>query len=349
MVPPHLRERISVIVPVYDVEAYLPECIDSIRGQTYPDLEIILVDDGSPDRCGEICDEAARADPRIRVLHKANGGVSDARNAGMEAVTAPYLTFVDSDDFLPPDCLEILYRALTESGADVAVGSPRSVPEDARPDGLPACGDGPPACAVMGRDAAVEMALVRITNHLWGRLYRSRLWEGIRFPEGKIYEDAAVIFDVLSRARSVAFLDAALYAYRCRRGSITNSRFRPDQYDYVECTEAAMARLSLQRPDLADLLAARRIRACFNVYEQILRSGGMDRWRGLLSELDGRIRADADTVLASRRVPAYVKIKVLCYRAGRPVYRAMLLAMGLVLRSGGLMSRILGIPSKIFG
>lgn len=110
---------ISVIVPVYNVEKYLPRCIDSILAQTFTDFELILVDDGSPDRCGEICDEYAEKDSRVRVIHKANGGVSSARNAGLDLCRGEYVTFVDSDDYLGAGWLNSLHQAMTESGADV--------------------------------------------------------------------------------------------------------------------------------------------------------------------------------------------------------------------------------------
>ena len=120
---------ISVIVPVYKVEAYLPQCLDSICGQTYQNLEILLVDDGSPDRCGEICDQYAARDTRIRVIHKQNGGLSDARNAGMQQMTGSYLMFVDSDDMLPPNAVQTLFETALSENAELVIGDHRRFSE----------------------------------------------------------------------------------------------------------------------------------------------------------------------------------------------------------------------------
>lgn len=122
-----MSELVSVIVPVYKVERYLSRCVDSILQQSYSNLEVILVDDGSPDSCGMICDEYQKNDRRIRVIHKSNGGLSDARNYGIEAAQGKYLAFVDSDDWLDFDMIDILYRVLTSQGADIAECSYRNL------------------------------------------------------------------------------------------------------------------------------------------------------------------------------------------------------------------------------
>ena len=116
-----MEEKISIIIPVYRVETYLPKCIESILVQTYKNLEIILVDDGSPDRCGKICDEYQKKDGRIRVIHKKNEGVARARNDGLDCATGDYISFIDSDDWIAPDAYEKLYRGLQENGADCAI------------------------------------------------------------------------------------------------------------------------------------------------------------------------------------------------------------------------------------
>ena len=114
-----LQPLISVIVPCYNVEEYLPKCIESILNQTYRNLEILLVDDGSPDNCGRICDEYAAKDSRIRIIHKKNGGLSDARNAALDVMTGEYVTFIDSDDYVSDDYVEYLYKIIKESGVKI--------------------------------------------------------------------------------------------------------------------------------------------------------------------------------------------------------------------------------------
>lgn len=204
---------ISVIVAVYNVERFLPDCVESLRCQTYKNLEIILVDDGSPDRCGELCDQAAQSDSRVRVIHQENGGLSKARNAGLDIATGAYICFVDSDDFLEPDHISTLFRVLLDNSADLAVCVSYSrVPENAsyrRPTdssmSMGSSADCP--CECLTKREAVERALTSgVPVMAYGKLYRAELLSGIRFPEGKLYEDLSVMFDILLRTgRIVTF------------------------------------------------------------------------------------------------------------------------------------------------
>lgn len=215
-----MAEIISVIVPIYKVEAYLRHCVDSILAQTYAALEVVLVDDGSPDGCGDICDEYARADARVRVIHKRNGGLSDARNAGIEAATGAYFAFIDSDDCVHPRMLELLFAALTEADADIAmcgyqrVSELRRVYEPVRP-----C-----APVVFARDAAILRQLDKAHSEsmtvAWNKLYRRAVFEGVRYPVGRNNEDYAVIYRLLYAARRVAAIDTELYYYLQRATGI---------------------------------------------------------------------------------------------------------------------------------
>lgn len=224
---------ISVIVPVYNVEPYLRECIDSILAQTYTDFELILVDDGSPDKCGEICDEYAAKDSRIRVIHQENGGLSAARNAGLDIAQGEYVTFVDSDDFVAPNYLAVLYQMIDKTGADVSTCdytsdfSTRYVTDEAD------------YVVLAGTDACAQPYLYNgeIKINACGKIYSRYLWQNVRFPLGKIHEDQAVVPIVLYKAKKVAASRVQIYYYRIAEGSIMHKPFSLKRYDDVEAID----------------------------------------------------------------------------------------------------------------
>ena len=227
-----LSPMISVIVPVYKVEKYLSECVNSILSQTYVNFELILVDDGSPDRCGEICEDYSRKDARVRVIHQENQGLSGARNTGMEAAAGDYLTFVDSDDLVSPQYLAVMYQTLADTGVDIAVCrtlrfEDGEIPK-AKPDHIKKnVYSGKKAC-VMLYDGQPE-----VTVNACGKLYRTKLIGDTRFPLGRLHEDQAFTPLICYRADKVATVDAELYYYRERNDSITRDRFTIKRYDDV--------------------------------------------------------------------------------------------------------------------
>ena len=215
---------ISVIVPVYQVEPWLRECVDSILCQTFQDFELILVDDGSPDSCGAICDEYARLDRRVRVIHKENGGLSSARNAGLDGARGEYIAFVDSDDWIAPDMLATLYRMVQDTGADLAIGDLVKYM-----DGKPlADAPSPLEDECFDRDGLVQkLTGVQAWRYIiaWNKLYHRSLFDGLRFPEGFIHEDEATIHRFAARCHRVATTSRVVYYYRQVAGSITNTSF----------------------------------------------------------------------------------------------------------------------------
>ena len=211
---------ISVIVPVYRVEAYLDSCVESVVLQSYPDWELILVDDGSPDNCGRLCDAWASRDKRIRVIHQANGGLSVARNSGILAARGDWIAFLDSDDWWDPGYLEIMLNAVLDSGAALGICGWKYEYESA--------GEGPkellPQAGILpAREVLMQMALpggvVYVTA--WNRLIRRDLWGNLTFPPGKLHEDEFVAHLLIDRAETVCLLASPLVHYRQRGGSIT--------------------------------------------------------------------------------------------------------------------------------
>lgn len=221
---------ISVIVPIYKVEAYLDECVQSIVDQTFTDLEIILVDDGSPDNCPALCDAWAAKDSRIRVIHKENGGLSDARNAGLAVAAGEYIAFVDSDDYLKPQMLEKLLSAMERERADICACNILSCYPDRQI--AWGCeeytvGDSETILSMLYHDTAYPVSAM-------SKLYRRQLWSDIRFLKGKICEDAFTTYLLVDLAERIVQLPEALYCYRIRENSIMTSAFRPARMDEEE-------------------------------------------------------------------------------------------------------------------
>ena len=211
---------VSVIVPVYKVEPYLRRCLDSIVGQTYKNLEIILVDDGSPDGCPAICDEYAAKDSRIVVIHKENGGLSDARNAGLEIAKGEYISFIDSDDWVADVYIEALWTALDSQKAELAVGNYHAT-ESSYTLKISDC-DYTPSEVLEPVQAVKKLwskdAVAFVTS--WGKLIKASLLDGLRFPKGFIHEDEYTTYKILYRASKTVFLNLPLYCYFQREDSI---------------------------------------------------------------------------------------------------------------------------------
>lgn len=216
------RELISVIVPIYNVEKYLKRCIDSIIEQTYTNLEIILVDDESPDNCGKICDEYAKKDKRIIVIHKKNGGLSDARNRGLQEAKGKYVGFVDSDDYISKNMYKVLYTNMKENNADISICNFSLVDDN----GIEYKNKKQinNEIKLYGKMEAMENLLIEkdYTNHAWNKLYNKKLFEDgkIQYPKGKIWEDIATTYLLFENANKVVYQNISLYYYVQRDNSI---------------------------------------------------------------------------------------------------------------------------------
>lgn len=237
-----MEQLISVIVPVYNVEQYLEQCLDSVITQTYKKIEILLIDDGSTDRSGIICDEYALKDDRIRVFHVHNGGLSYARNIGLKNMKGQFVTFVDSDDFLNENYLSVLYQGIIENDSEISLIFPsRYVESDS-------------TFRFYYLDSVEQkvfepIEIVKLTNEYfinggpipdwvyytaWGKLFRSQIFDTIRFPEGLLFEDSCVMHKTYLRATKILQIPESLYCYRQRENSITN------HYDVLKLSEAVL-------------------------------------------------------------------------------------------------------------
>ncbi len=217
---------ISIIVPVYNVKDYLSKCLQSICGQTYKNLEIILIDDGSSDGSGELCDLFAQRDGRIKVIHQANAGQSAARNRGLAVAQGEFLGFVDSDDWIEPDMYEFLYCLLKENEADISICS-HCRDKDGRSVAKYASGKQ----FVFTRDEGIRALAVdkHIRNYVWDKLYKRCLFSDIAFPLNRIFEDIAISYQVFYKAENIVMRDLPKYHYVIREGSAMLGKYNPQK------------------------------------------------------------------------------------------------------------------------
>lgn len=278
---------ISVIVPVYKVEQYLARCIDSILTQTFTDFELILVDDGSPDNCGKICDEYAKKDSRIFVIHQKNGGLSSARNAGIDWVFAnsnsQWLTFIDSDDWIHPQYLELLLSGVTSTDTDICVC------EYTETSGI---SDIENLNKVNVQKLSPEDFF--INYHITAtiaccKLYKKSCFENIRFPFGKIHEDEYTTYKVLFQNDSVSYIKEPLYFYYINPDSITKSEWTPKRLDAICALEEQIAYFRKQGHGGALIKAERNL--LWHIIEQIEITEKSDEYSYLSPGLKKKLRA----------------------------------------------------------
>ena len=261
-------DLISVIVPIYKVEAYLDRCIRSIADQTYENLEIILVDDGSPDDCPAICDAWAERDSRIKVIHKKNGGLSDARNAGMAIASGELISFIDSDDSIEPEFLEKLFRALTENDADIAECGVSCVDEEGRV--LRQRTAAP--VQTMGKIEALRRLVLEdgVYQTVWNKLYRRHVAMGVLFAVGKYNEDEFWTYQVIDRINKLAVVNEPLYHYLQRSSSIIGVGYNVRRLDGLEARFKRMEYLQ-KYEELAALTRQQLMMDCLWNYQSAAR------------------------------------------------------------------------------
>lgn len=225
------NDLISIIIPVYKVEKYLEKCIESVLKQTYTNLQIILVDDGSPDNCGKICDEYAKKDSRIEVIHKANGGLSDARNVGISKAKGRYIGFVDSDDYIKEDMYEILLNLIKKYDADVSICNLYDVI-----DGNECIRNKENGIKEYSRlDILKEVLLDKnIQSYAWNKLYKKELFDEIKYPIGKKYEDIGTTFYLFEKCNKIVVTSEPEYYYLKRADSLVNNVTESTILDYTE-------------------------------------------------------------------------------------------------------------------
>lgn len=254
--------KVSVIVPVYKVEPYLRRGLDSLMRQTCRELEIILVDDGSPDRCGEICDAYVERYERVRVIHQPNSGVSAARNAGLEAAAGEWIGWMDSDDWIEPDMFDYLLEGAQRTGADIVVCGRWEEYRDKK------VFRGWKQETLLDTEQALKALLENDTmqNFLWDKLWRRELFDGLRFPEGRTFEDIAVMHRLFMKTSCVACLPEGKYHYFQRPGSIVGDTSLENRINHYLAAKQRLEELAPQWPQFWELLESQCVASSITIW-----------------------------------------------------------------------------------
>ncbi|MFT8362234.1 MAG: glycosyltransferase family 2 protein [Sporolactobacillus sp.] len=264
---------ISVIVPIYNVETYLPRAIESILAQTYPHLEILLIDDGSTDQSSCICENYAQKDDRISVYHKPNGGLSDARNFGMKKATGSYIGFVDSDDSIHPDMYRIMLNELVKNDGEIAEVDFTKVKESTD-EALVQQSSDYTVESLDHQQAMIQTLLDYCGCYAWNKLYRRELWVHIQFPYGRIFEDVATIYKVVHRTSKLIRIHCSLYFYTQRPDSIVSSHANlHKEQQHLQSLNEILQFVDQKRHDLLPAASIHYFEASMNILYSLMKLG----------------------------------------------------------------------------
>ncbi len=318
---------ISVIVPVYKVEKFLGKCVDSILAQTYENLEVILVDDGSPDGCGALCDAYAQKDSRVIVIHKENGGLSSARNAGMDIARGEYIGFVDSDDWIEPEMYGHMLSLARNYGVKLVCAGRYDVSEKTGEKKVGLCPE-KEEC-ISGEEMAGRIFLWKgCDSSACDKLYHRSLLETFRYPEGKVCEDIPVTYRIALKAEMVGLCPLPLYHYYHRANSIsTQKKITQNAFHYPQHAARIYAYIQENHPNLAPQAAFLRVRSLAHVLMKLDQTDAQTRktFEAQMKEARKALRGFAGFLLTAPWFGTKERITDLliafnCYRILRPIF-----------------------------
>ena len=304
------NDLVTIIIPIYKVEKYLSRCIESVLEQTYKNLQIILVDDGSPDNCGKICDEYAKKDNRIQVIHKENGGLSDARNKGLEIAKGKYIYLLDSDDYLEINTIQYLHSLAEEYQADIIVGKERLVFENCKCNNYKCEKE---EVEIYNEKEALEIMLynTKFTNMGCNKLYKTNLFEGIKYPFGKLYEDLGTTYKLIVKSEKIVLTNQYTYNYLIdRNDSIMNKKFNEKRMDGLEFAEEILQYINKSYPSLTDAAIFRLYIECVYI---LLKLPNKKIYKEQNDKIKKYLRKYRWNVLKNKKVSK--KQKILCISA----------------------------------
>ena len=315
------NELISIIVPVYNVEQYLEKCVDSIINQKYKNLEIILVDDGATDSSGKLCDELAKIDNRIKVYHKENGGLSDARNYGVERATGDYIGFVDSDDYIDSEMYEELYEAIKKENVDVVECNLKII----YPDRVELFTEQKYYNVYTKQEYLEEyLKIEKIFGSACVRLIKSDIAKKLKFPVGKLYEDTYYAYDLIEKVDRYVIMNNPYYNYLMRENSITNTKFNPRIFDLIEIVEKFRKTTYENYPGLKEAADCRKMYAYFSVLNSILLEENY-RDNEYYSEILSYFKRNYISLLKNKYINHNRKLSVILIKLNIDLYRKVLM------------------------
>lgn len=313
------QELISIIIPVYNVEKYLNQCLDSVINQTYRNLEIILVDDGSTDSSGLICDEYKGKDERITVIHKKNGGLSDARNVGIEICSGRYITFIDSDDYVLEDYVGYLYELLYKYNADMSVCDKVCFKEHEK------IKDRKQIIKEESIDKETALLYMMYGSWIdvsaWCKLYKKELFDNIRYTPNLLFEDSDIIYKLIDKCNKICVSNKSEYCYRINPNSITNSGFNIKKMDLITATEGMRKYIAKNYPYMNKAADRRMIWALFSTLNQLYKSKPIDK--EIENKIINEIRKYDKTVFFDKQSQFRDKVGIMSLRVGKGFYRFM--------------------------
>lgn len=309
-----MQPKISVIIPAYNVENYIEKCVNSILEQSFSDFEILLVDDGSKDNTPKICDDLAMKDSRITVIHKENGGLSDARNFGMNKSKGKYFAFVDGDDVVDKDYLQELYRLITiEDDIEVAVVEGVAFGENTTPKGCKST----LSKVITTEEIVRKMCLREGYDHTaWGKLFLANLWKDFKYPVGKLYEDYLTTYRVLAKAKKVAYSDAKMYFYIQHNESIMHMKCSEKTLFVLDVADQETEFMLKIWPNISDEILSLYVSVYLKNLQQILNTG-FDAFPEYQERIKKNVKKYAGRLLKSKKIRRNDKVKILSFLMGK--------------------------------
>ena len=313
------EDLISIVIPVYKVEKYLEKCIESIINLTYKNLEIIIVDDGSPDNCPQMCDEFAKSDKRIKVIHKENGGLSDARNAGIDIATGKYITFVDSDDYITNDYVEYMYNLIKRYNTKIATCETKVVHIESDEENQEQFIEN--IEILTARDLFYKILFAQKSDvSAYSKLYETALFRDIRYPKGVVYEDTATTYKLIEKCDKIATGNKKCYFYFSRPNSISKmSGFNKNEIDYIKNTDEMLNYLQNKYPDLEQAINRFDLYANFRILRLLLFTTPRDKKKE--QEVFKKIKSKRMEVLKYKDTPKRDKIAIILSFFGLSIFK----------------------------
>ncbi|MBS4205804.1 glycosyltransferase [Lederbergia citrea] len=315
-----MAPKISIIVPVYKVEQYIHKCINSILAQTFKEFELILVNDGSPDCCGEICDEYAKRDARIKVIHKENGGLADARNAGLEIAQGDYIGFVDSDDWIEPDMYELLYNMCTENDCEISSCTSTIYFTDKT------VINGTHPLTIHDRNEAMKEILKGelYDEVVWTKLIKRNLLNDIRFPVGRIYEDTAFTYKVIHKSQRVCSIGLPKYHYIKRENSIMDLAIKNLRIDAVLIYNEMHQLIKVNYPQLSQLVILKLANHAMIILNLISLNGDFHKYKNEYYSVIEILNINFNKTIRLLEYPKTVKILLIAAKIHPLLYNRVI-------------------------
>lgn len=315
---------VSVIVPVYNVKEYLVQCLETIINQTYNNIEILLVDDGSTDTSGTICEKYRAKDNRIRVIHKSNGGLSDARNVGIENCTGSFILCVDSDDCISINCIELLMKGMRETNADISVGKMIAFEGDRVSFMDDKESKSQNKLVILETEDALETMLLQnyFDVSACAKLYKSELFDGIQFPVGKLYEDIATTYKLINKSKKICYIDTPIYAYRRNRvGSITQESFNIRRLELISSYSAFYDYVLQNKRKLKGAAECRYSMCAANILNSLYFSDDYSLYYPIVKKMRKEIWNRMFYVVFQRKILVRRKIKIISSALSRSIFQ----------------------------